>query len=45
MVYDKASDQWLPAYGKGSIRDLNKERNIIKENVKDDEDPFKTEER
>ena len=33
LVFDKASNQWLPAYGKGSIRDLNKERNIIKDHT------------
>ena len=35
----------MPAYGQGSIRELNKERNIIKEHTNGDNDPFKSESR
>ena len=40
LVYDPATEQWLPRYGKESIKELDKQRDIIRDDV-DGSDPFK----
>lgn len=44
LVYDQATDSWLPRYGKDSIGKLNKQRDIIREHDGEN-DPFKEAER
>ncbi len=44
MVFDQALNKWVPTHGKDSIREINEQRNIIKEH-KGDDNPFETEKR
>lgn len=44
LVFDAATDSWLPRFGKDSIRELEQQRDVIRDDV-NGEDPFKKEEK